>query len=110
VLTGLETSETGDRDHRGVVGAELDARIVHAHALATRRCRHALTQQAIRANAAGHDERVQPRFLECAQRLAMTVLGEFGIEWVRLSINKPGAIRGSRDVGVSIERTRADLQ
>jgi dihydroneopterin aldolase len=45
-----------------------------------------------------------------AQRLAMVVLGEFGIEWVRLSINKPGAIRGSRDVGVSIERTRADLQ
>jgi hypothetical protein len=26
-----------------------------------------------------------------------------------MSINKPGAIRGSRDVGVSIERTRADL-
>ena len=24
-------------------------------------------------------------------------------------MNKPGAIRGSRDVGVSIERTRADL-
>ena len=44
-----------------------------------------------------------------AQRLAMLVLGEFGLEWVRLSINKPGAIRGSRDVGVSIERTRADL-
>jgi dihydroneopterin aldolase len=44
-----------------------------------------------------------------AQRLAMVVLGEFGIDWVRVSINKPGAIRGSRDVGVSIERTRADL-
>ena len=44
-----------------------------------------------------------------AQRLAMVVLGEFGLEWVRISINKPGAIRGSRDVGVSIERTRADL-
>ena len=44
-----------------------------------------------------------------AQRLAMLVLGEFGLEWVRLSINKPGAIRGSRDVGVAIERTRADL-
>ena len=39
----------------------------------------------------------------------MTLLEEFGIEWVRLSINKPGAIRGSRDVGVSIERARADL-
>src|ERR1700759_1495167 len=44
-----------------------------------------------------------------ANRLALTLLEEFGIEWVRLSINKPGAIRGSRDVGVAIERTRADL-
>jgi 7,8-dihydroneopterin aldolase/epimerase/oxygenase len=44
-----------------------------------------------------------------AQRLAMLILEEFGIEWIRLSINKPGAIRNSRDVGVSIERTRADL-
>ena len=44
-----------------------------------------------------------------AQRLALLVLAEFDLEWVRLSINKPGAIRGSRDVGVSIERTRADV-
>jgi 7,8-dihydroneopterin aldolase/epimerase/oxygenase len=44
-----------------------------------------------------------------AQRLAMLVLEEFAIEWIRLSINKPGAIRNSRDVGVSIERSRADL-
>ena len=43
-----------------------------------------------------------------AQRLAVTLLEEFGLEWVRLSINKPGAIRNSRDVGVSIERSRAD--
>ncbi len=44
-----------------------------------------------------------------AQRLALLLLSEFGVEWIRLSINKPGAIRGSRDVGVRIERTRADL-
>jgi len=44
-----------------------------------------------------------------AQRLALLVLEEFGVEWIRLSVNKPGAIRGSRDVGVSIERTRADI-
>lgn len=44
-----------------------------------------------------------------AHRVALLVLEEFGVEWIRLSINKPGAIRGSRDVGVSIERTRADL-
>ena len=44
-----------------------------------------------------------------AHRLAMLLLEEFGVAWVRLSVNKPGAIRGSRDVGMSIERTRADL-
>ena len=44
-----------------------------------------------------------------AQRLAMLLLEEFPLEWIRLSINKPGAIRNSRDVGVSIERSRADL-
>jgi 7,8-dihydroneopterin aldolase/epimerase/oxygenase len=44
-----------------------------------------------------------------AHKTAMIVIEEFQIAWVRLSINKPGAIRGSRDVGVSIERTRADL-
>src|SRR5579862_461174 len=43
------------------------------------------------------------------ERTAELVLEEFALEGVRLSINKPGAIRGSRDVGVTIERTRADL-
>src|SRR5579872_5525348 len=43
------------------------------------------------------------------ERTAELVLEEFDLEWVRLSVNKPGAIRGSRDVGVTIERTRADL-
>ena len=44
-----------------------------------------------------------------AHRLALLILAEFSIEWVRVSLNKPGAIRSSRDVGVVVERTRADL-
>ncbi len=44
-----------------------------------------------------------------AHRLALVILEEFAVEWVRVSLNKPGAIRNSRDVGVVIERTRADL-
>lgn len=44
-----------------------------------------------------------------AHRLALLILEEFDIPWIRLSVNKPGAIRGSKDVGMSIERTRADL-
>ena len=44
-----------------------------------------------------------------AHRLALVILEEFGVEWVRVTLNKPGAIRNSRDVGVVIERSRADL-
>jgi dihydroneopterin aldolase len=44
-----------------------------------------------------------------AHRAALLILAEFGVEWVRLSVNKPGAIRGSKDVGVAVLRTRADL-
>jgi dihydroneopterin aldolase len=44
-----------------------------------------------------------------AHRAAMLILEEFNVDWVRLSINKPGAIRHSKDVGVAVLRTRADL-
>jgi 7,8-dihydroneopterin aldolase/epimerase/oxygenase len=44
-----------------------------------------------------------------AHRVALLILEEFGAEWVRVALNKPGAIRDSRDVGVVIERTRVDL-
>lgn len=39
-----------------------------------------------------------------AERIAAIVLEEFGVPWVKVRVNKPGAIRGSRDVGVVIER------
>jgi dihydroneopterin aldolase len=43
------------------------------------------------------------------ERIAALILEEFGVAWVRVTLSKPGAIRGSRDVGVAIERTQADL-
>jgi dihydroneopterin aldolase len=45
-----------------------------------------------------------------AERIAMMILEDFGIAWVRISLSKPGAIRSSRDVGVSLERDRNDLE
>jgi len=39
-----------------------------------------------------------------AEKIAEIVLGEFEVSWVRVKVNKPGAIRGARDVGVLIER------
>ena len=45
-----------------------------------------------------------------AERIAQICLVEFGLEWVKVTVNKPGAIRNSRDVGVMIERHRKDLE
>jgi len=39
-----------------------------------------------------------------AERVAEAIMKEFDVPWVRVRINKPGAIRGARDVGVEIER------
>lgn len=39
-----------------------------------------------------------------AERIAGIVRDEFEVKWVKVRVNKPGAIRGSRDVGILIER------
>jgi len=39
-----------------------------------------------------------------AENIAEIIRGEFDVQWVRVRVNKPGAIRGSRDVGILIER------
>lgn len=39
-----------------------------------------------------------------AERCADIILEEFQLPWVKLRVNKQGAVRGARDVGVIIER------
>lgn len=39
-----------------------------------------------------------------AEQIAGIIVTEFGVPWVRVAVHKPWAIRGSRDVGVVIER------
>ena len=39
-----------------------------------------------------------------AEQIAGIIIAEFGVPWVRVAVHKPWAIRGSRDVGVVIER------
>ena len=39
-----------------------------------------------------------------AERIAAIIRDEFAVAWVKVRVNKPGAIRGSKAVGVMIER------
>ena len=41
-----------------------------------------------------------------AERCAEIVMREFNVPWLRLKLSKPGAVTGSRAVGVTIERGR----
>ncbi len=43
-----------------------------------------------------------------ADAAARIVIEEFGVSWVKLSVAKPGAIEGSKVVGIIIERTTDD--
>lgn len=39
-----------------------------------------------------------------AEEVAGIVRNEFSVPWLRLRVSKPGALRGSQDVGILIER------
>ena len=39
-----------------------------------------------------------------AERCAEVIMEEYRVPWVKLRVNKQGALRGARDVGVIIER------
>jgi dihydroneopterin aldolase len=39
-----------------------------------------------------------------AEKISEIIREEFGVPWVQLTLSKPGAVRGSRSVGVMIER------
>lgn len=62
----------------------------------------AVTQRLIREVENNHAELVET----LAERCAAILRDEFGIPWLRLSLNKPGAVGEGVDVGVVIERGR----
>ena len=41
-----------------------------------------------------------------AERCAEIVMREFGVQWLRLRLSKPGAVSAAKNVGVVIERGR----
>lgn len=42
------------------------------------------------------------------ENIGRVIVTEFGVSWVKVRLNKRGAIRGARDVGIEIERRAED--
>ncbi len=39
-----------------------------------------------------------------AEEIAGIIINHFGVSWVKVTLHKPGALRGATDVGIIIER------
>ena len=45
---------------------------------------------------------------QLAEAIARIIVTEFGVPWVKVSVTKPGAVEGSKEVGAMIERSADD--
>jgi dihydroneopterin aldolase len=99
-----------ERRVKQTVLVDLDLPVDCAHAARTDDVRDTLDYKSVSKRVTAFVAASECMLVETlAQRLAITLLREFGMDWVRIAISKPGAIRGSKNVGVRIERRRQDL-
>ncbi len=96
-----------ERHVRQTVVLDLEIPVDCARAASTDSVDNTVDYKAIAKRCIAFVEAAQYNLVETlAHQLATTLLAEFDIAWTRLSVNKPGAIRGSRAVGVKIERRK----
>jgi dihydroneopterin aldolase len=98
-----------ERRIKQTLSIDLDMGADIARAAASDRIDDTLDYKAVAKRVRGFVEESEPALVETlAERIAQIVLSEFAVPWVRVRVNKAGAVRGARDVGVIIERGKAD--
>lgn len=94
-----------ERTTRQVVSLDLEMAADVAAAAATDSIEDALDYKAISKRLIEFVSASGYQLVETlAEHVAAIVREEFGVPWVRVTLSKPGAIRGASDVGVVIER------
>jgi dihydroneopterin aldolase len=98
-----------ERETRQVVSIDLEMPVDIRRAAATDDIADTLNYKKVAKRILGYVEASSFQLVETLiERIAEIIITEFDVDWVKVSLSKPGAIRNSRDVGVVIERTRAD--
>lgn len=96
-----------EREIRQAVSVDLEMSVDVERAALTDQIGDTLNYKAVAKRLIGFIEESRFQLVETlAQRCAEIVLEEFEVDWLRLKVGKPGAVRGSQEVGVVIERTR----
>jgi dihydroneopterin aldolase len=94
-----------EREQRQIVSLDLEMGSDIAKAAATDTIENALDYKAVAKRLIDFIENSEFFLVETmAEQVAGIVLKEFNVPWVRLRLGKPGAVTGSKDVGVIIER------
>ena len=94
-----------DREQQQVVSMDLEMGSDITRAAATDSIEQALDYKAVAKRIIQFVEGSEFFLVETlAERIAEIVLNEFSVPWLKLRLGKPGAVTGSRDVGVVIER------
>jgi dihydroneopterin aldolase len=96
-----------ERKIRQTVRLNLEMSSDIARGAATDRIEDALDYKAVAKRLIAFVESSSFQLVETlGERCAEIVLNEFPVEWVHLELDKPGAVRGSKSVGIRIERGR----
>ncbi|AMX01511.1 dihydroneopterin aldolase [Microbulbifer thermotolerans] len=94
-----------EREVRQTVSLDLEMAFDISEAARTDDIRHTLNYKAVAKRLIAFIEESEFLLVETmAEKVAAIVREEFAVPWLRLRLSKPGAVRGSRDVGVIIER------
>lgn len=94
-----------EREIKQTVTLDLDMASDVAKAAATDSIEDTLDYKAVAKRLIDFVSKSEYQLVETlAERVAAIVLEEFNVRWIRVRVNKPGAVRYAGDVGVIIER------
>lgn len=94
-----------EREQRQVVSLDLEMATDNRAAASTDSIEQALDYKSVAKRLIDFIEGSEFFLVETlAERVAEIVIEEFNVPWVKLRLGKPGAVTGSKDVGVIIER------
>ena len=94
-----------ERRIKQTITLDLDMASDNRHAAITDRIEDTLNYKAVAKRLIEFVGNSQFQLVETlAEKIAEILLAEFKLEWVRVRVNKKGAIHGASDVGVVIER------
>lgn len=94
-----------EREVKQVVSLDLEMAHDISKAASTDDIQYALNYKAVAKRLISFIEGSEFLLVESmAEQIAQIVQNEFNVPWLKLSVSKPGALRGAKDVGVRIER------